>query len=414
MKDRSDHNNEWLKALRHKLFDYKEPVDKDLWNQLAGELQDLEPVAPRPLWIRRHLWSVAATIAALIVGSLFLYNNIEKTTNINGPKTAYIKTNDRKIADKTSVSSTLLAVNQNCKTNSQMLTTDAQQSSVNNPKLIADVQQPIAKSQKLTTANSQEATIDNKQQIADIQESKANSQESTADNQKPTAKNQKSKVRSQQQKAKSQQLTADNQLSYGMKVGMEGFSSTGSMGTDMAYAGAISNIYSTLSSPDMTLRAMYSDYKFSHQQPISIAFVIEKPILDKLSLESGVVYTLLISKAKSDFSNETHRQYIHYVGIPLKGNYRLLTNRDYALYVTAGGMIEKCIYGVLKGNKLPTSNYQASVNAGLGAQYHLTKRLNLFGEVGAVYYFDNKSMIQTIRTKSPVNLNLEIGIRFSH
>ena len=53
-----------------------------------------------------------------------------------------------------------------------------------------------------------------------------------------------------------------------------------------------------------------------------------------------------------------------------------------------------------------------SVNARLGLNYPLVGALAVYGEVGADYYFDNGSSIETIRSERPFNVSLQFGLRF--
>ena len=53
-----------------------------------------------------------------------------------------------------------------------------------------------------------------------------------------------------------------------------------------------------------------------------------------------------------------------------------------------------------------------SVNARAGASYPLFRFLSVYAEVGAGYYFDNGSDIETIRSEKPFNVNLQAGFRF--
>ena len=53
-----------------------------------------------------------------------------------------------------------------------------------------------------------------------------------------------------------------------------------------------------------------------------------------------------------------------------------------------------------------------SVNARMGVSYPIIRFVSAFGEVGASYYFDNGSDIETIHSEKPFNVSLQFGFRF--
>jgi len=104
-------------------------------------------------------------------------------------------------------------------------------------------------------------------------------------------------------------------------------------------------------------------------------------------------------------------QKLHYVGVPVRGNWDFFEKNNFTLYLSAGGMAEKCIYGKLGDNKKTEGPVQLSVMGAVGAQYSPTRRVAIYFEPGVSYYFDNGSDFVTIRKDNPVNLNLQAGIR---
>ncbi len=169
-----------------------------------------------------------------------------------------------------------------------------------------------------------------------------------------------------------------------------------------------------------------------HDQPVSFGITVSKNIVDRFSVEVGLVYTYLFSRAKNtsvDFQNQ-ETQYFHYLGIPLNINYNFLNFGKLGLYTSFGGMIEKDIYGkkqyqaqitneLLNGmskewtiEKISQENPQISVNAGVGAYYPIYGGFNLYGKIGGSYYFDAKNTEKTIYTDKKIVFDLNAGIRF--
>lgn len=173
--------------------------------------------------------------------------------------------------------------------------------------------------------------------------------------------------------------------------------------------------------------------KMDHAQPVSAGITISKNIIDKLAIETGIVYTYLHSRTNNSSINYSNRetQSFHYLGIPLNLNYYFANIGNLGLYASIGGMIEKDIYGkyisrgeITSGDlagssdemitrKIKQENPQLSVNAGFGLSYPLYKGISLYGKVGGAYYFDAKNhQYKTIYSDKQINLDLNAGIKF--
>ena len=61
--------------------------------------------------------------------------------------------------------------------------------------------------------------------------------------------------------------------------------------------------------------------------------------------------------------------------------------------------------------KIRMKEWLWSVNAGVGVSYPIIRFVSAFAEIGASYYFDNGSKIETIHSEKPFNVNLQIGFR---
>jgi hypothetical protein len=169
-----------------------------------------------------------------------------------------------------------------------------------------------------------------------------------------------------------------------------------------------------------------------HSQPVSVGLTISKPLTDKLSLESGLVYTYLHSKAKntSNIYRKKETQQLHYLGIPLNLNYSILSLNRLDVFFSVGGMVEKDVYGkynyvdLRKQNEINSQseikvserirqpNAQFSVNAGVGVSYPVWNNLYLYGKIGGGYYFDADNKWSTIYSDEKIILDLNVGLRF--
>lgn len=151
-----------------------------------------------------------------------------------------------------------------------------------------------------------------------------------------------------------------------------------------------------------------------HKQPVSVGFTVRKALPRHFSLETGLVYTYLASDLLYAGATGEVRQKLHYLGIPLRANWSFIDRKDFNLYVSAGGMMEKCIYGKIGTENVAINPLQWSVMASVGAQYNLSRRVGIYVEPGVSYYFDDGSDICTIRKDNPFNFTLQAGLRLSY
>lgn len=163
-------------------------------------------------------------------------------------------------------------------------------------------------------------------------------------------------------------------------------------------------------------------------QPIQVGVTLAYPFTDRLSLESGLTYSCLISDLSSgtDKGNYRIRQSLHYLGLPLNLRYDFLKINSFSMYSSLGGQMEKCVSGKTvtdyfsmgekissEKGKIMVEPLQWSVNAHVGAQYSFTGWAGIYLEAGAAYYFRNNSPVNCIYSERPLNFSLRAGVRFS-
>lgn len=199
---------------------------------------------------------------------------------------------------------------------------------------------------------------------------------------------------------------------------------------DLTNKGALQNIpEDELLDSDVVLgdNDNYSSYPYSDRELMevrnqwswSFGLSVRRQITQRLSAESGLAYTLLSSDiivgypCLKDHKAERLDQKLHYLGIPLSLNITLLESPRWQLYASAGVMAERCIAARLGNKSFTIDAWQWSVNGAIGGQYNLSKRLGIYLEPRLNYYFDDHAGIPSIRTESPCNLNLRLGLRLS-
>ena len=148
--------------------------------------------------------------------------------------------------------------------------------------------------------------------------------------------------------------------------------------------------------------------KFSH--PINISLTVRKQLNKRWALESGISYTYLWSKETiiNSLSPTINTNVeIHNLGIPLSIEYMFYSSPKIRIYSKYGLMVEKT-----KGSKNQINDWQMSTWLSGGISYKLGKNLELFGEPGVTYYFDNDTSLPTLRNEAPFNFDITTGIRF--
>lgn len=174
-------------------------------------------------------------------------------------------------------------------------------------------------------------------------------------------------------------------------------------------------------------RAVSTD--MHHRQPLRLALTAAWETGGRLSLESGLAYSCLVSDMRSGTEDNRYeiRQTLHYLGIPLKLNLRLASLSRLDLYLSGGVTAEKCIAG-----RSVTSYYVGTSRIGGGAAERISEDalqwsaglsaglscglgggFRVFAEPGLSVYFDNGSFVQNVYKDRPLNFELSVGLRYA-
>lgn len=156
----------------------------------------------------------------------------------------------------------------------------------------------------------------------------------------------------------------------------------------------------------------YDRFAYNHKLPLSFGLTFGKEFAHGLTVESGVVYSLLRSEAFAQYGGEKLRQRLHFIGIPVRLNWRLADRAGLSLYIGAGAMVEKCISAHFGSESVSEKGVQGSVFAAAGIQYRLGGPASVYLEPEISYYF-TQTRLRTARNDSPACLSLHLGVRFS-
>lgn len=188
------------------------------------------------------------------------------------------------------------------------------------------------------------------------------------------------------------------------------------------------NQISTYESMFVKTNAEQPETYTKHHFPITGAITAKRYLTDRLSLESGLQYTMLRTDVTSGGSLRlVKKQKFQYLGVPIKINYDIVNTKGFVLYTSVGGTIEGCISAksyneLIRGEELAKKEtesidmkkVQFSVNASLGVQFNPISFMGIFAEPGASYFFnDGNNNISNIRQEHPFNFQLRAGLRFN-
>lgn len=171
--------------------------------------------------------------------------------------------------------------------------------------------------------------------------------------------------------------------------------------------------------------------EYSHKMPVKIGASIRYDFNKFLGIESGLTYSFLSSDLKTGDEGAVSSwskgvQSMHYLGIPLNLSFNIFSSRYFNAYVTAGGLMEKCVRGSLKTDEYLNGKYhgsssttlkqkglQWSVNGAAGIQVNILPQLGLYMEPGVSHHFSNNSKVRTIYSDKPTDFSLSFGLRYT-
>ncbi|WP_336536720.1 hypothetical protein [Bacteroides acidifaciens] len=415
----------WMNKLKEKLADYSEPTPASGWEQLEKELM---PSVEKKIYpYRKWMMAAAAVILLAVVSSVSLYFlGTPAADEMRHIQTALATTPDvlpgvqQPDMQGTSVEPVLRPVareNRLAKVDRDI------------PEHKMPVDEPAVKDEPALVVEEKElGTVINEGEPTE-ETNAGQTQTQTKDKERPTAGNRprrpsdRDKYHIPTEKPSSRKGT----WSMGLGVGNSGGASSEVGSGAYPYMSRVSMLSvsnglmeipndQTLVFEDGVpyLRQAKQVVDIKHHQPISFGLSVRKALGKGFSLESGLTYTLLSSDAKLADNDQQIEQKLHYIGIPLRANWNFLDKKLVTLYVSGGGMVEKCVYGKLGSEKETVKPLQFSVSGAVGAQLNATKRVGVYVEPGVAYYFDDGSDIQTIRKENPFNFNIQAGIRLTY
>lgn len=166
-----------------------------------------------------------------------------------------------------------------------------------------------------------------------------------------------------------------------------------------------------------------------HDAPLSFGFIVNKNINLRFTFETGITYTKLKYRVKTDELEPYYREYrneLNYIGIPAGLRYSLLWKRKFEVYALQWAVIEKGISGVwhtdiysndqlesTESNRHKIRGIQLSSVSGIGIQYSLRHNIHLFGQGGVQVFFLNQTQPYNLRSTHKAWPSIQTGLRMS-
>lgn len=467
-------NNDWTDRLRDRMADYQMPVGDELWANIEQSLVHDEAFANKNVnsnngvarSIVMHRFSIAASVAALLAGSAYVYfhpwNEVAENevaaifdkgpkTFIDKRKTTVSKNGQKSISNN---GRTALSANgQNTNYDDQTALSDDGQNGMTKDGLhtLSGGGQTrnniLAQSNSVDLVSSESALsldLDTQSSVRSVNEKsetvpssrssrKVNSLITPEGKVMASAQNRRGAVLAQSSMDEEQRRLGKRHRG-GLKLqlyGENGFIGKTSGGnspvlmssmpsSDPVYYDKNIKIASFFDERYMAMIPTSDLYeKTKHHQPISVGMQVGFHLFPKLKLSTGLVYTKVCSDFISGVSDTrtVSTQDLHYIGIPLNLSYSVWEYKGLHTYVTAGGEGAVNIKnhtetdGEVKESK--RDKMQWSTNASVGIQYDFIPQLGVYVEPGMKYYFDNGSQIENIFKDKKLNFNIQFGLRFN-
>ena len=184
---------------------------------------------------------------------------------------------------------------------------------------------------------------------------------------------------------------------------------------DKTLSAANTNYTSIMATNDFT--------KKTYNDPLSFGLTVRKQLNKTLALESGLVYTYLLSTFEnSGVQRSEAKLHLHYIGIPVNLITELWENSKWEVYLSTGFIAEKGIQSlyvqsqyfgtevVTTTAKTKINGIQWSINGGVGVSYKIKRQLGIYFEPKFSRYFENNQPVSA-RTDHPFVFGLSAGLR---
>lgn len=394
-----DKDKDMIDEFRSKLYDFEADTAPDDWEAIVSRLPDKAPV---PLWRTLRYWVAAAIVSLLVItGSMYWFNKQIVPSPVATTMDVQMDQPLLKTAKTPEVQEMASVVRSQRKP------------------IVASVMKPVKEEVNIPTVFSVETEetetsdgIEEPRQLLASPEEQAEMERNIVTAEHP-----------QQTTNKKKEAPARK---WGFGMGAGGLS----VGADNMVPQYVTNSASLRSESLMLMNAPYFNKELPktdirHKTPVSFGFSVSRYLNNRFSLQTGLTYSFLSSEwtTSGDYHGKT-KQKLHFIGIPLSLSYKIAEWNRFNFYVAAGVMAELNVAGTVSAQlfnadeemvrvneRIRMKELLWSVNTRGGVSYPVIRFVSAFAEVGAAYYFDNGSPIETVHSEKPLNVSLQFGFR---
>lgn len=148
---------------------------------------------------------------------------------------------------------------------------------------------------------------------------------------------------------------------------------------------------------------------YSHDLPLGLGIVLNFPLTDRFSIETGLNYTYLHS-VEDNFGSLSDQK-LHFAGIPLRVEFAFIQRRGMSFYAGAGASVEKCLKASIGSKSYDEKRLQWAGEAFAGVEFILWKSTSLYLQPTVSYWFTDTDLV-TYRTENPLVFSVNAGLRF--
>ena len=152
---------------------------------------------------------------------------------------------------------------------------------------------------------------------------------------------------------------------------------------------------------------------FTHTFPFKGGLSVGIPVSDRLRITTGLEYSLYQTRVSFTKSGEK-KQAAHYLGVPLRLDGSLASNRWLDVYVGGGVSGDWCVGATHAGIDIPRDGFSFSLLGAGGVQFNMTRRLGLYVEPEISWTLPSeKRVLETYRSAHPFLFSVATGLRIN-
>ena len=417
---------EWTSELRKRMADYQEPVNDELWERIENTLSEKSGSQEKARIVPLRRWAAAAAALLLVVGGGYY---IHKKVNTGAPVV------------ETAVITEKAGPMENPRELDKLENLDKLAHLAH----LAHLESPSCPSSPLSPSHPTLTIEEDKQELINHEERKQDEDLRVSQStETSTMARNDGNERMRKLEASSQSVSSASHRSLGYepsqtirpkkqeqpKLSAMLYAQNAMGGNDLHRDPVLMSMdkaamYSEVEKISYAVNTRHAPiylYNYEeitkHHQPVTFGLSLSYPLTSRLSVLSGVTYTKLSSDfiQKMNDTKVVNEQELHYVGVPVRFSYQLLSWKGFSLYGIAGGAADmnvKSSYTTegMKG-KARKDRVQFSADAAAGVQYQVLPQMGLYVEPGVKYYLDNKSRVDNYFKDHPFNFNLQVGVRY--